>query len=197
MQTIGLPTMRRRRAPPRCAAEPKRASLLLAVRSRACSPRLGGAATRRRRPEGAAGGAAGAAVCREAPPRRPSARPSSLPQPRPAPSHSSPLPHLPLSACGPADLARARAAMPARGGGSSQVPHAVRALQDPAELEACWICLGEERNSAELGRLCSPCACRGSQGYVHMRCLKQWVQKSVDNTYGRDVLRTLRCPTCK
>jgi len=30
-----------------------------------------------------------------------------------------------------------------------------------------------------------------------MRCLKQWVQKSVDNTYGRDVLRTLRCPTCK
>lgn len=30
-----------------------------------------------------------------------------------------------------------------------------------------------------------------------MRCIKQWVQKSVDNTYGRDVLRTLRCPTCK
>jgi hypothetical protein len=43
--------------------------------------------------------------------------------------------------------------------------------------------------SLELGRLISPCVCRGSSRYVHQGCLQRWRETSRDAFYT--------CPTCK
>ncbi|KAF8759088.1 ring finger [Rhizoctonia solani] len=58
----------------------------------------------------------------------------------------------------------------------------VTPVQEPApesetklpEERQCRICLAGAEEEAELGRLISPCLCRGSIRYVHVNCLKQW-----------------------
>jgi hypothetical protein len=42
----------------------------------------------------------------------------------------------------------------------------------PADAKQCKICLGGEE--PELGRLISPCKCKGTIKYVHLECLNQW-----------------------
>ncbi|KAG8742645.1 hypothetical protein FRC10_001128 [Ceratobasidium sp. 414] len=42
------------------------------------------------------------------------------------------------------------------------------------EEKQCRICFAGAEEEAELGRLISPCLCRGSIRYVHVSCLKQW-----------------------
>ncbi|KAG8698305.1 hypothetical protein FRC08_006006 [Ceratobasidium sp. 394] len=42
------------------------------------------------------------------------------------------------------------------------------------EEKQCRICFGGAEEESELGRLISPCLCRGSIRYVHVNCLKQW-----------------------
>lgn len=45
----------------------------------------------------------------------------------------------------------------------------------------------------ELGRLISPCKCKGSQRYVHEGCLQEW--RHADPAYGRR--NYWQCPTCQ
>jgi len=54
------------------------------------------------------------------------------------------------------------------------------ALQDDTEPSStkegrqCKICLGGEEEEDELGRLISPCKCKGTIKYVHLECLNRW-----------------------
>jgi len=83
--------------------------------------------------------------------------------------------------------------MPRRGV-HSRIHEEASKAEEEGDVPACWICLGEERRDAQLGALRSPCACRGSVGYVHERCLQEWVQTRarVADTPGLP-----SCPTCK
>lgn len=60
-------------------------------------------------------------------------------------------------------------------------------------LRKCRICFETSappyEPSPELGRLISPCVCRGSSRYVHSACLQTWRQTSSEAFYV--------CPTCK
>ena len=40
---------------------------------------------------------------------------------------------------------------------------------------SCRICLEED------GTLISPCACKGTSGYVHEHCLTKWIEQDPDN----------------
>lgn len=53
----------------------------------------------------------------------------------------------------------------------------------------CRICLGGPEDSAELGRLISPCKCTGSTRYVHIQCLQTWRlnNENIDNFYRCDI----------
>jgi NAD-dependent DNA ligase len=44
----------------------------------------------------------------------------------------------------------------------------------PAEAKQCKICLGGVEEESELGRLISPCKCKGTIKYVHIECLNEW-----------------------
>eukprot|EP00747_Dinoflagellata_sp_TGD_P212970 gnl/TRDRNA2_/TRDRNA2_85997_c1_seq1.p1 gnl/TRDRNA2_/TRDRNA2_85997_c1~~gnl/TRDRNA2_/TRDRNA2_85997_c1_seq1.p1 ORF type:complete len:332 (+),score=57.07 gnl/TRDRNA2_/TRDRNA2_85997_c1_seq1:89-1084(+) len=66
-------------------------------------------------------------------------------------------------------------------------------VDEDGEAVPCWICLGNEKRDAKLGALRSPCACKGSMGRVHERCLQEWVL-----THSTEVTPGLpSCPTCK
>lgn len=54
-------------------------------------------------------------------------------------------------------------------------------------MEECRICLEEDT----YDNLISPCYCRGTNKYVHKKCLNQWRALS-DNSENID-----KCPTCK
>lgn len=54
----------------------------------------------------------------------------------------------------------------------------------------CRICLDGPNAEAELGRLISPCLCRGSIRYVHIRCLERWRKTSVSQG------AFFACPQC-
>jgi len=60
-------------------------------------------------------------------------------------------------------------------------------------LRKCRICFDTSappyEPSPELGRLFSPCVCRGSSRYVHTVCLQTWRATSREASYT--------CPTCK
>ncbi|KAA8904791.1 RING finger domain protein [Sphaerosporella brunnea] len=64
---------------------------------------------------------------------------------------------------------------------------------DDDHLRKCRICFETSAPpytpSSELGRLISPCVCRGSSRYVHQGCLQTWRETSRDAFYV--------CPTCK
>eukprot|EP00927_Polykrikos_kofoidii_P022198 TRINITY_DN20775_c0_g1_i1.p1 TRINITY_DN20775_c0_g1~~TRINITY_DN20775_c0_g1_i1.p1 ORF type:complete len:322 (-),score=51.84 TRINITY_DN20775_c0_g1_i1:47-958(-) len=63
--------------------------------------------------------------------------------------------------------------------------------EDDSE-RACWICLGSEQRDRAMGTMRSPCACKGSLGYVHENCLQEWTTTKVeDGTPGMPC-----CPTC-
>lgn len=58
------------------------------------------------------------------------------------------------------------------------------------EEKQCRICLAGAEEEAELGRLISPCLCRGSIRYVHVNCLKQW------RTLSQSRSAFWSCPQC-
>ena len=61
------------------------------------------------------------------------------------------------------------------------------AMDGVAAEPVCYICYGDGRDE----QLISPCAgCRGSSGFVHFTCLKDFIRQRGDWT-------NLKCPTCK
>ncbi|VVC99319.1 unnamed protein product, partial [Leptidea sinapis] len=67
----------------------------------------------------------------------------------------------------------------------SEVPIAeVEEEDDPSSHsieDMCRICHGGESLSQELGQLISTCACRGTVGRVHVKCLERWLTESGKN----------------
>ncbi|KAF9125827.1 hypothetical protein BGX30_000273 [Mortierella sp. GBA39] len=66
-------------------------------------------------------------------------------------------------------------------------------LNDPPPVDErqCRICLGGADEEDTLGRLISPCLCKGSMKYVHIECLNAWRTRSPkpESHY--------KCDTCK
>ena len=65
-----------------------------------------------------------------------------------------------------------------------------------AEVPVCRFCLDEADLGAQEGQLISPCACSGSQAYVHVRCLRTWH----DTAYGLSDVKlsdSFRCQVCR
>ncbi|GJJ72254.1 hypothetical protein EMPS_04611 [Entomortierella parvispora] len=62
-------------------------------------------------------------------------------------------------------------------------------LSPSSEEKRCRICLDVD-NETELGRLISPCLCKGSSRYIHLNCLQRWRELSPrkESFY--------RCDTC-
>lgn len=62
------------------------------------------------------------------------------------------------------------------------------------EIRTCRICLEQipppYTPDEELGRLISPCVCKGSSRFVHQGCLQQWRLSSANTT------NFYQCPTC-
>ncbi|KAH6917487.1 hypothetical protein BKA70DRAFT_1252320 [Coprinopsis sp. MPI-PUGE-AT-0042] len=63
------------------------------------------------------------------------------------------------------------------------------ASKDTGERQ-CRICLDGTNAEIELGRLISPCLCKGSIRYVHVRCLERWRKTSVSQG------AFFACPQC-
>ena len=85
----------------------------------------------------------------------------------------------------------------ADGGADAQlcatVPPARGTDPDEPEQRTCRFCLGgEDEGAAGDDALIAPCRCRGTQGWVHHGCLREWQRVSVSST-GR-VER--RCRVC-
>ncbi|KAF9116233.1 hypothetical protein BGX27_004084 [Mortierella sp. AM989] len=61
----------------------------------------------------------------------------------------------------------------------------------PVDERQCRICLGGADEEDTLGRLISPCLCKGSMKYVHVECLNAWRSRSPkpESHY--------KCDTCK
>eukprot|EP00933_Yihiella_yeosuensis_P031077 TRINITY_DN2461_c1_g1_i1.p1 TRINITY_DN2461_c1_g1~~TRINITY_DN2461_c1_g1_i1.p1 ORF type:complete len:358 (+),score=59.90 TRINITY_DN2461_c1_g1_i1:69-1076(+) len=62
--------------------------------------------------------------------------------------------------------------------------------QDGDEVPCCRICLDSEE-TAETGRLFSPCKCTGSMRFVHVNCLNAWRSRSENNS------SYYKCNSCK
>ncbi|KAH0614409.1 uncharacterized protein H6S33_000045 [Morchella sextelata] len=64
----------------------------------------------------------------------------------------------------------------------------------PLDTHTCRICLDQVpppyAPDPELGRLISPCTCKGSSRFVHQGCLQQWRTLSANQT------NFYQCPTC-
>ncbi|KAF9280130.1 hypothetical protein BGZ88_012364 [Linnemannia elongata] len=70
-------------------------------------------------------------------------------------------------------------------------PAAVPVNDPPVDERQCRICLGGADEEDTLGRLISPCLCKGSMKYVHIECLNAWRTRSPkpESHY--------KCDTCK
>ncbi|KAK3837968.1 MAG: hypothetical protein JOS17DRAFT_379520 [Linnemannia elongata] len=70
-------------------------------------------------------------------------------------------------------------------------PAAVPFNDPPVDERQCRICLGGADEEDTLGRLISPCLCKGSMKYVHIECLNAWRTRSPkpESHY--------KCDTCK
>ncbi|KAF9542529.1 hypothetical protein EC957_001898 [Mortierella hygrophila] len=70
-------------------------------------------------------------------------------------------------------------------------PAAVPLNDPPVDERQCRICLGGADEEDTLGRLISPCLCKGSMKYVHIECLNAWRTRSPkpESHY--------KCDTCK
>ncbi|KAI8576616.1 hypothetical protein K450DRAFT_255866 [Umbelopsis ramanniana AG] len=54
----------------------------------------------------------------------------------------------------------------------------------------CKICFSDEEVDDNKGQLCSPCKCRGSMQYVHVRCLEEWKKEQ------QCLRRPVQCEQC-
>ncbi|KAF9329503.1 hypothetical protein BG006_007414 [Podila minutissima] len=61
----------------------------------------------------------------------------------------------------------------------------------PLDERQCRICLGGVDEEDTLGRLISPCLCKGSMKYVHVECLNAWRERSPKQESH------YKCDTCK
>jgi len=59
--------------------------------------------------------------------------------------------------------------------------------ENEEHLKECRICF--EGEDISLGRLFSPCLCRGTQRYIHENCLNQWRYSGNNRSF-------YKCPTC-
>ncbi|KAF9183574.1 hypothetical protein BGZ51_003929 [Haplosporangium sp. Z 767] len=57
-------------------------------------------------------------------------------------------------------------------------PSATATNDPPVDERQCRICLGGADEEDTLGRLISPCLCKGSMKYVHVECLNAWRARS-------------------
>lgn len=66
--------------------------------------------------------------------------------------------------------------------------------QHDGETRTCRICFDQVAPpyppDEELGKLISPCVCRGSSRFVHQGCLQQWRVSSANHS------NFYQCPTC-
>ncbi|KAF9903583.1 hypothetical protein EC991_003536 [Linnemannia zychae] len=70
-------------------------------------------------------------------------------------------------------------------------PAAVPLNDPPVDERQCRICLGGADEEDTLGRLISPCLCKGSMKYVHIECLNAWRTRSPKRESH------YKCDTCK
>ncbi|KAF9934470.1 hypothetical protein FBU30_001963 [Linnemannia zychae] len=68
---------------------------------------------------------------------------------------------------------------------------AVPSNEPPVDERQCRICLGGADEEDTLGRLISPCLCKGSMKYVHIECLNAWRTRSPKRESH------YKCDTCK
>ncbi|KAF9963716.1 hypothetical protein BGZ65_000262 [Modicella reniformis] len=74
----------------------------------------------------------------------------------------------------------------------AELPSTSTAVNEPpVDERQCRICLGGAEEEKALGRLISPCLCKGSMKYVHVECLNAWRTRSPkpESHY--------KCDTCK
>jgi len=76
--------------------------------------------------------------------------------------------------------------------------------EQPVQEEACRICLMNDLYPDPLDNtLVAPCKCKGSCEYVHLRCLKQWVDSKKSSVERSDNIclnfnyKKLSCEICK
>ncbi|KAG0360808.1 hypothetical protein BC939DRAFT_470479 [Gamsiella multidivaricata] len=83
------------------------------------------------------------------------------------------------------------AEIPQRGQPTTPAVTATATNDQPVEERQCRICLGGVDEEDTLGRLISPCLCKGSMKYVHVECLNAWRARSPkpESHY--------KCDTCK
>ncbi|CAG8729087.1 15534_t:CDS:2, partial [Dentiscutata heterogama] len=64
--------------------------------------------------------------------------------------------------------------------GSEHAPNVEKILPDatPMEDKMCRICFAGPEEEESLGRLISPCLCKGTMRYVHVECLNHWRLRS-------------------
>jgi hypothetical protein len=74
-----------------------------------------------------------------------------------------------------------------------------RSSRQAKEFSPCRICLSD--NFEEDDPLISPCHCIGSLKYIHLRCLKEWLNSKVNlkmaETYTYISWEKLECELCK
>ncbi|KAF9435607.1 hypothetical protein BGZ76_005894 [Entomortierella beljakovae] len=70
-------------------------------------------------------------------------------------------------------------------------PAATMNTDPPVDERQCRICLGGADEEDTLGRLISPCLCKGSMKYVHVECLNAWRARSQKRESH------YKCDTCK
>ncbi|KAG0247497.1 hypothetical protein BG011_001388 [Mortierella polycephala] len=84
------------------------------------------------------------------------------------------------------------AELPSTTGAASSAAATATATNDPSmEERQCRICLGGADEEDTLGRLISPCLCKGSMKYVHVECLNAWRARSPKRESH------YKCDTCK
>ncbi|CAE6471326.1 unnamed protein product [Rhizoctonia solani] len=90
----------------------------------------------------------------------------------------------------PPPLATPESATPAQEPKPEPEPQPEPETEAKPEEKQCRICLAGAEEETELGRLISPCLCRGSIRYVHVNCLKQW------RTTSQSRSAFWSCPQC-
>ena len=65
---------------------------------------------------------------------------------------------------------------------------------DDAPTYRCWICLDDER---DLNSMISPCACVGTNQWVHEACLKTYCLQRLSTTESLTPTLDVSCPICK
>ncbi|TNY20268.1 hypothetical protein DMC30DRAFT_263120 [Rhodotorula diobovata] len=73
---------------------------------------------------------------------------------------------------------------------SSAEPPAPQGPPPPQDDRVCRICFGGADDEEELGRLFSPCVCRGTSRHVHTKCLESWRKTAVNPR------AFYQCPMC-